>query len=208
MTDTQIDTAATVQETSRRTSKKSETRHALVDAALELFGQRGYDNTTTVDIAEAAGVSPRTFFRYFATKESVLFFGRVDFVETLTALLRAQPQGMSDLEAMETSFLAAAPGIERVRQPTARYRQIIASSPLLRGREQEELDKNIAGVAAAIAHRHGRTTPTDAQRLLARIGLDVLEHAMARWLATSRRRLGTDIKAAVGQLRSLADVDI
>src|SRR4029079_16278860 len=58
---------------SLRERKRARTRQALIDAAAELFEQRGYDGTTIADIAAAAEVSTRTYFSYFATKEDVLF---------------------------------------------------------------------------------------------------------------------------------------
>ncbi|HYR16536.1 MAG TPA: helix-turn-helix domain-containing protein, partial [Mycobacterium sp.] len=59
--------------TSLRERKRLRTRQALVDAAAELFEQRGYDGTTIADIAAAADISTRTFFSYFASKEDILF---------------------------------------------------------------------------------------------------------------------------------------
>lgn len=73
-----------------RERKKHRTESALADAALDLFEQRGYSNTTIADIAAAVDVSPRTFFRYFATKEDVAFPGSQKRVELLRSELEAR----------------------------------------------------------------------------------------------------------------------
>src|SRR6266540_1260609 len=80
---------------SRRDQHKSRTRNALRAAALALFAAQGFDTTTTEEIAERAGVSVRTFFRYFPTMELVLFFGRYDFVQAFVAGFLRQPESSS-----------------------------------------------------------------------------------------------------------------
>jgi AcrR family transcriptional regulator len=69
-----------------RETKKRRTRQGLIEAALTLFDQRGYDDTTVTDIAAAAGVSPATFFNYFATKEDVVFADQHVYDEVLDAV--------------------------------------------------------------------------------------------------------------------------
>src|SRR5688572_5167571 len=76
-----------------RERKKQRTRMALVDAALELFSAHGYEATTIDQIAAAADVSPRTFFRYFATKEDVALSLPVDGHEVMFRELAARPAG-------------------------------------------------------------------------------------------------------------------
>lgn len=97
-------TVVTIEETpTRRERKKLETRQALEQAALRLFAARGYEQTTVEDIAEAADVAVRTFFRYFSSKQHVLFGDVVtDRVSRLRSELAARPRDESPLESITT----------------------------------------------------------------------------------------------------------
>lgn len=89
-----------------RTRKAQRVRAALIEAAAELCLQRGYENTTVEQIAEVADVSPRTFSRYFPTKESV-FVAILDDIDTeLVAELRVQPEHLGPLEALRSAQVA------------------------------------------------------------------------------------------------------
>lgn len=172
---------------SRRDQHKSRTRQALRQAALELFAAQGFDATTTEEIAERAGVSVRTFFRYFPTKEQVLFHGRYDFVQTFADGLRALPASLGDLDAMRAAFLASSPGFADRRKALHLYEQAVASSHTLRGREQILQIENVHTIAEAIAGRRGDEQPDEACALLAAIGLLTYRRALGRWLAGPER---------------------
>ncbi len=163
------------------------TRQALVDAALALFAERGYDATTTGAIAEAAGVSPRTFFRYFPTKESVLFFGEYEFIRSFAGVYQSQPPSVAELAAIRDSFALLAPGAARLRKRIELYQKAVASSIVLRGREQANREDHAATVAAAIAARRGLTHPDAECDLLAAVAVLVLQRAIDRWLAGPAR---------------------
>jgi AcrR family transcriptional regulator len=83
------------------------TERAMREAALRLMGERGYEATSTDDIARAAGVSPRTFFNYFATKEDVVFVPRDILPGLVGAELRKRPLD----EDLATSMVAALTGV-------------------------------------------------------------------------------------------------
>lgn len=189
---------------SPRAEHAARTRQTLVDVALEMFASRGYDATTTDEIAEAAGVSPRTFFRYFPTKESVLFFGEYDFIRSFTSVYLAQPGELTELEAMSTAFVLLAAGVARLRQRIKLYEKAIASSLLLRGREYVAQEDNVAAIAAAVAQRRGQRRPDDDCDMLASLGLLVMRKALDRWLqGPARADLGQYISAGFEQLARL-----
>jgi AcrR family transcriptional regulator len=167
---------------------------ALLEAALNLFSANGYDETTTDEIAASAGVSPRTFFRYFPTKESVLFFGEYDFIDAVSGVYLAQPDGASDFEALANSFALLAPGLKRIRKRIAQYHEAVASSLVLLGRERRNHEANAETVAKVIAQRRRLPTPDSECRLLASVGMLLVERALNQWLATPGRALDDIIR--------------
>jgi AcrR family transcriptional regulator len=179
---------------SPRNEHADRTRNALLEAALNLFSANGYDETTTDQIAESAGVSPRTFFRYFPTKESVLFFGEYDFIDAVSGVYLAQPEEASDFEAMANSFALLAPGLKRIRKRIAQYHEAVASSLLLLGRERRNHAANAETVAKVIADRRHLPAPNDECRLLASVGMLLIERALNQWLATPGRALDDIIR--------------
>src|SRR5918994_6863200 len=83
-----------------RERKKARTREAIIDAALDLFESKGFDATTIDDIAAAAEVSPRTFFRYFESKLDVVMARNAPKEPTIGPLLAARPASEGPIEAM------------------------------------------------------------------------------------------------------------
>jgi AcrR family transcriptional regulator len=179
---------------SPRNEHADRNRNALLEAALNLFSANGYDETTTDQIAESAGLSPRTFFRYFPTKESVLFFGEYDFIDAVSGVYLAQPEEMSDFEAMVHSFALLAPGLKRIRKRIAQYHEAVASSLVLLGRERRNHAANTETVAKVIADRRRLPTPDDECRLLASIGMLLMERALNQWLTAPGRGLDDIIR--------------
>src|ERR1700676_5281380 len=88
-----------------RERKKQKTRDTIIKVALELFTERGYEQTTIAEIAEAADVAPRTIFAYFPSKEDILFCDLPDVQERLAQALRECPEGATALDALR-EFIA------------------------------------------------------------------------------------------------------
>jgi AcrR family transcriptional regulator len=148
-----------------------------------LFASQGFDTTTTEEIAERAGVSVRTFFRYFPTKELVLFFGRYDFNQAVLDEYLRQPETSSDLAAMRAAYIASAPGLADRRKALRLYERAVASSSMLRGSEQDRQIADINTIATAVATRRGLAESDEQCSLLGAICLMTYRRALARWLA-------------------------
>ncbi|MEZ4264794.1 MAG: TetR family transcriptional regulator [Myxococcota bacterium] len=118
-------------ETTLREKKKAQTRDALVASAWELFSRVGFDETTVDDIAQQADVSRRTFFRYFATKESVVFPRHDEQLEQFQALLAAPHAGETPYMTVRRACVAIAREYMSLRAEMEVQRQVIEASPRL-----------------------------------------------------------------------------
>jgi AcrR family transcriptional regulator len=138
-----------------RERKKAKTRAAIQEHALRLFQEQGYDATTVEQIAEAAEVSPSTFFRYFPTKEDVVLYDDTD--PLFIAAFEAQPSELTPIQAMRgamLSFFINLPAEEMAKQ-WERGRLILAV-PELRMRFWDQIADAIQLLAALVAKRVGR----------------------------------------------------
>jgi AcrR family transcriptional regulator len=134
-----------------RERKKQRTREAIVDAALRLFEERGFDQTTIADIAEAADIAPRTFFGYFPSKEDVVFADFPETLETLGERLRGRPDEETAIEAIRAWIggLLEERGVieerERCRKRVIAESQALAAhNRALMGQVEELLAEQIA----------------------------------------------------------------
>jgi AcrR family transcriptional regulator len=120
-----------------RERKKEKTRDALARSALRQFAKRGFERVTIEEIVVACDVSPRTFFRYFASKEDVLFAEgdakRVEFLEALAA----QPPKSPPLTALQGAIHSMVGYYEDNRETVLLRHRIVNSTPALRSRVAE-----------------------------------------------------------------------
>src|SRR6185369_17952402 len=94
--------------TGLRERKKQQTRVALAQAGLRLFAERGYDETTLAEIADAAGVSTRTIFAYFGSKEDILFASLQTMCDTVVEAVTERPEGVDALTALRDFIVSSA----------------------------------------------------------------------------------------------------
>ena len=137
-----------------RERKKARTRASIREHAMRLFREQGYGETTVEKIAEAAEVSPSTFFRYFPTKEDVVISD--DYDPLLIAAFRAQPPEMSVVDALRESVRAVFSGFDRPTLEREAYRhQLMETVPELRAAMYTEYRRSIDLVASLAAERVG-----------------------------------------------------
>lgn len=157
-----------------RERKKQRTRDALVDAAYELFHRKGYDATTVEEIAELADVSPRTFFRYFMSKEDIALAPLDRQFTEILAALAARPAGEPVISALRN----AAVGVVRAYEARG-------TSPDLK--RHQSMQTLLTGTPALMAASLGRsTTRLDelAQLVATRMGVDSREDPRPRLVAS------------------------
>ena len=118
---------------SLRQRNRDRTALEIATAAFALFRERGYEATTIEQIAAAAGLSPRTFFRYFPTKEDVVFGDHAETVDRLRAALAAADPGQPPLRRVRAAVLAVQQPGRYPEREVARAR-LVAEVPALRAR--------------------------------------------------------------------------
>jgi len=154
----------------------------MLDAALELFAEQGYDNTTAGDIAARAGVTERTFFRHFADKREVLFVGPVSLDEVATSAIAALGDDVPPLSAALAAVRAVAAelGAARTREQAATRASIVAATPALRERELLKMASMTEAITRALV---GRGAPQTVAGLAAHNAGGVFAAAFARWVS-------------------------
>ena len=110
-----------------RERKKQQTRDTIARVALQLFAERGYDEATLAEIADAAEVAPRTIFAYFESKEDILLCNESLFLDSLKGMLDERPAGTTTVDAIR-AFLSS---IEPPDEDAKLRKQIISANPAL-----------------------------------------------------------------------------
>jgi AcrR family transcriptional regulator len=154
-------------------------RGRLAQAALELYGERGFAQVTVSEIAQRAGLTERTFFRHFADKREVLFSGAGALEERILTALGSAPAPLSAIDAVGVAVEAGA-GLFQDRRRFAGQRQaIISANAELQERERIKL----ASLATALADGlRRRGVPDRAASLAAEMGIAVFRVSFERWI--------------------------
>ena len=176
-------------------------RARLEEAALALYSERGFDETTVEDIAQRAGLTKRTFFRHFVDKREVLFAGG-DIEGLVVAAVQAAPVTAGALDAVSRGLDALAAVLDQQGEPAARRLRIVRASPELWERQLIKFASLAQAIARALRAR-GVSDP--AAILAAESGITALRVAGDLWLRdTKKESLRQLIAQAVAELRAIA----
>ncbi len=158
-----------------RERKKAQTRDGLAEAALRLFADRGFEKVTVDEIAAAADVSRRTFFRYFPTKEAVVFPDRERRLRRFREMLVDRPHGEEPFESVRLALMALARDYEKNRARVLLQQRIVEESAAVRAYDAE-LDRQWERTMAASLGDVDRAPAADRRR--ARLGAGALMGAI------------------------------
>ena len=148
---------------------------------MRLFREQGFDATTIEQIAEAADVSPSTFFRYFPTKEEVVVYDAFD--PRVAEAFRAQSGELSVIEALRRAIMATFTGLPEDELESLREREsLLTTVPELRGRMLDEFVRSMDLIIELVAERAGRPVDDPAVRSLAGAVIGV---SISAWLDRS-----------------------
>ncbi|MDQ1430113.1 MAG: hypothetical protein QOF40_715 [Actinomycetota bacterium] len=169
-----------------RERKKARTREALQEAAMDLFTRQGFDGTTVEEIADACEVSPRTFFRYFPTKEDVLFADADARRERLLAVLADQPADAPTFAALEAAMRALALDYRDDRAALVARSKVVEGSPQLQAYKAEHQHGWEAVVVDALERRtseHREPVSREELQLLTAVATAAMRVSLDAWVA-------------------------
>jgi AcrR family transcriptional regulator len=184
-----------------RERKKARTKTAIQEHALRLFRGQGYDATTVEQIAEAAEISPSTFFRYFPTKEAVVLTD--DYDPVLLAAFHAQPAELTPLQAVRGAMTAVLAGLPAAELAATRERtQLVMAVPELRAGTLQNMTETTRLLAVAVAERVGRDPDDVAVRTFTGALLGVWTTVLFRWVEDPGMDLLASLDEAMGLLEA------
>lgn len=178
-----------------------EARRRLQWAALELFGERGYDRTTAAQIARRAGVTERTFFHHFPDKREALFGGEDVLRDLLVAAARAAPGELGPLAVLFEAFRATEEVMEEGRTYAQPRSELVAATPALREREAAKLAL-LADSLADVLQERGVTRQRAV--IAAHAGMTAFSVAVVAWYQQPADGLGPRLRSTFDDLRTLS----
>jgi AcrR family transcriptional regulator len=177
-----------------------DSRGRLEVAALELYLEQGFDNTTVAEIAERAGLTERTFFRHFADKREVLFPGGTTFQDLITEGAATAPLDLGPLDAAFAGLVAVSGFLQERLTFSQKRQKIISANAELQERELIKLQALSKGLAETLRSR-GVGDPTAG--LVAEVAVALFKSSFDVWVNPKNSRpLSQVLKESLDELRS------
>ncbi len=166
----------------------------LVEAAMQLYRERGFDRTTVADIAARAGLTERTFFRYFADKREVLFSGSRTLQDFLVDQVASAPSWLPPIDVVARALAETASFFEQRRDFARQRHALIVAHAELQERELIKLAALATAIGGALRRRG---VPASAASLAAEAGMTIFKRAFEAWVEDGKKRdLGFHVRAA------------
>jgi AcrR family transcriptional regulator len=157
---------------------------------MELYSERGFEQTTVAEIAKRAGLTERTFFRHFTDKREVLFWGSAALKDLLVTAIAGAPDATTPIDAVAAAFEAAGAMLQERRDGARQRQAIIAANEELQERELIKLASLGFAVAGALRERG---VPDPAASLAAEAGVAVFRIAFERWVSQPGESIELDL---------------
>jgi AcrR family transcriptional regulator len=170
-------------QTGRREQKREETRRRLTREGQRLFAEQGFDGTSVDEIAAAAGVSRRTFFHYFDSKEDVVLSRHDDFERALMEAIRTAPREAPLLRVAEQAVIATLAAFDH--DEFELLERLKRDTPALRARDHGKYERLERAIAGALAERAGASPDDLRTRLDAMVVAGMLRVAGSGWAGAS-----------------------
>ncbi|HEX3487780.1 MAG TPA: helix-turn-helix domain-containing protein [Streptosporangiaceae bacterium] len=173
----------------------------LAQAAMALYAEQGFEKTTAAEIAARAGLTERTFFRHFADKREVLFYGTDSLQDMLTGAIAGAPPDATAMDAVGAALQAAGAVIEETPDLARLRNEIVSANAELRERELTKMAELAAAMAGALRER-GVLDP--AASLAGETGIAVFRVAFTRWISeTGQPGLPAILRESMEQLKDV-----
>ena len=180
---------------------RPDARERLERAAFELFAEQGFAATTVPEITARAGLTTRTFFRYFADKREVLFAGAGQLKELIVRTLDSALDSAAPLDAVAEALQVAGAAMQDGGDRPRLRQVVIAANPELQERELIKLASIAAAIAGALRQRG---VPDPAASLTAEAGIAVFKIAFERWISLDGQQdLPETIREALDELKAV-----
>ena len=189
--------------------KQEVVREALYDAAIDIFAKNGFDETTVEEVTQAAGVSRRTFFRYFDSKDDLLAYAMVNYTKALAEAVAGCPAGYTPVRVLHETVFAGVRFATAVESRTRQTITISSRSASARQAYQSRMMDVEETLARAFATRFHNAVPYDLRpRLLAAVTLMVMNVSMISWFQGQHKDAATAAKDVLSIVQGILCPDV